>query len=142
MAFNEENLLKGPRAWVNRIPATSEKSPSIPRTRAILRMTLSQLFGLTWLVPIIALLVLNYTDHIIGASVGCALKKDCNHDSFAENAIQQAAKMDKKDHNILGTLQFVAKALEIWFMIIATCLVYDLTMLLAIKETEYLWDTS
>ncbi len=40
-------------------------------------------------------------------------------------------KLDRNEHNLLGTLQFVAKALEIWFMFVATSLAYDVVMLLA-----------
>ena len=36
-----------------------------------------------------------------------------------------------RNHNLLGGLQFVAKALEIWFELIAAALVYIVTMLLA-----------
>lgn len=56
---------------------------------------------------------------------------NCDLDPFAEDVFKQAEKFDTRDYNILGALQFVAKALEVWFMIIAACLVYDLTMFLA-----------
>lgn len=83
--------------------------------------------SLLWLAPIAALLVLNYKHHIIGASVWCPVGR-CSADAFGFDATQRASKLDRNDHNAVGALQFVAKALEIWFMIIATTLVYDFAM--------------
>jgi hypothetical protein len=100
---------------------------------SIFRTVVSQLFGLGWIGVIVALLVINYIGWRIGASVGCGVKKSCDYDPFTPDAFKRAAEMDKKDHNILGALQFVAKALEVWFMVLAASLVYDLTMLLAAK---------
>lgn len=83
-----------------------------------------------WLAPITALLVLNFKRHVIGASVWCPGGK-CSADAFDANAIQKANRLDKMDHNALGGLQFVSKALEVWFMLIATTLIYDVAMLIA-----------
>lgn len=83
-----------------------------------------------WLAPIAALLVLNFKRHVIGASVWCPGGK-CSADAFDVNAIQKANRLDRMDHNALGGLQFVSKALEVWFMLIATTLVYDVAMLIA-----------
>ena len=91
---------------------------------------LSHIFALLWLAPIIALLVLNYKRHVIGASVWCP-KGKCSADPFGDNAIARAEELDLHDHDILGALQFVAKALEIWFMIAATSLLFDVAMLFA-----------
>ena len=90
----------------------------------------SQLIGLLWLAPIIALLTLNYKNHIIGASIWCP-RGSCATELFTTQAIQKAKELDNQDHNILGALQFVSKALEVWFMFISTSLVYDVAMLLA-----------
>lgn len=83
--------------------------------------------SLLWLAPITALLILNYKHHIIGASVWCPVGR-CSADAFGLDATQRASKLDRNDHNAVGALQFVAKALEIWFLIIATTLVYDFAM--------------
>ena len=93
---------------------------------------LSHIFALLWLAPIIALLVLNYKRHVIGASVWCP-KGKCSADPFGDNAIARAEELDLHDHDILGALQFVAKALEVWFMIAATSLLFDVAMLFAKK---------
>ena len=80
--------------------------------------------------PILLLLVLNFKNHVIGASVWCPRGK-CNAEVFADNAIAQANKLDRADHDVLGALQFAAKGIEVWFMIIATALVYDVALFLA-----------
>lgn len=50
-----------------------------------------------------------------------------------DGAIERAQKLDRDDHNTNGALQFVAKLLEIWFMIVAAGLVYDVGLLFARK---------
>jgi hypothetical protein len=101
------------------------------KSRPSLLWTLvSQFLGLAWLAPIIALLVLNFQGYIAGASVSCGLRK-CNDNPFSFNAAQTSQQLNTDDHDILGVLQLVAKVLEIWFIFLAGCLVYDLTMLLA-----------
>lgn len=79
---------------------------------------------------------MNYDNWIIGAGVGCRLqshKKDCYIDLLGvdrSSPSSKAAKLDQNDHEILGALQLVAKALDVWFGAIATSLLYDLTILL------------
>ncbi|KAE9368092.1 hypothetical protein N431DRAFT_417149 [Stipitochalara longipes BDJ] len=85
---------------------------------------------LGWIAPIVALLVLNFKSFIVGASVSCAVRS-CNDNAGADNATRTSEKLDQEDHDILGALQLVAKALEIWFIFLAGSLVFDLTMLLA-----------
>ena len=118
------------------IESLSKLSPEVKHsTRSRRRWSwhfLSHLFALLWLAPIIALLVLNYKRHVIGASVWCP-KGKCSADPFGDNAIARAEELDLHDHDILGALQFVAKALEIWFMIAATSLLFDVAMLFARK---------
>ena len=119
------------QTYVNSIH--SMEAPPRPRRKRRCPVSLhviSHLFGILWMVPIGALLILNYKNHVIGASVWCPMG-NCNAEVFADNAIAQASKLDKADHNILGALQFVAKALEVWFMVIATSLVYDVALFLA-----------
>lgn len=40
-------------------------------------------------------------------------------------------RLDKKDHDVIASLQFVAQAFEIWFLMIATALLYDVAMIFA-----------
>jgi hypothetical protein len=115
----------------NLSPAISEVSAPKSNGRPSLLWTLvSQLLVLGWLAPIIALLTLNFRRYIAGASVGCGVGS-CNDNPSSQNATQRSQQLDTEDHNILGALQLVAKILEIWFIFLAGCLVYDLTMLLA-----------
>ena len=126
-----------PSSWSSRKPTNvSGQEPGTPhnsrRRRRWAWYILSHLVSLLWLGPITALLVLNYKKYIIGASVWCPGGR-CSADPFGIDAVQKASELDRKDHNALGALQFVAKALEVWFMLIATTLVYDFAMLYARK---------
>ena len=100
-----------------------------------------QLFTLLWVVPVITLLVLNFEGYFIGASAWCAFG-DCTfnvygdvYDESGNNpfdtdtsvAVGRLAHFDRESHNLLGALQLVAKAIEIWFAFIVTLLVYLLT---------------
>ncbi|KAL8656054.1 MAG: hypothetical protein Q9210_000492 [Variospora velana] len=86
--------------------------------------------SLLWLAPIITLLYLNHSHYVIGASVWCPGGK-CNAESNSETAYKRAQELDRQDHDTNGALQFVSKALEVWFMFVATSLVYDLGILFA-----------
>lgn len=91
----------------------------------------SQVIGVLWLIPISALLVLNYTNYVIGASVWCPRGK-CQADflsDYTSAVLKKASELDRADHDVLGALQFVSKSLEVWFMFISTSLVYDVAMM-------------
>ncbi|KAI4162091.1 MAG: hypothetical protein LQ342_004261 [Letrouitia transgressa] len=92
-----------------------------------------QLLSLTWLAPAIALLTLNITNHQIGASAWCPFSR-CEIDPWTEDPLWLAQKYDKQDHNLIGALQFVSKALELWFGFIAANLIYNITMVLSARE--------
>ena len=141
------------------INPTSQSTSSLPKTKPYPRLSLASLhsspanhghlvpprkkssglfpwrllvpiISLLWLVPIATLLALNYTHHIIGASAWCPLGR-CSADPLGDDAVQRAQKLDQADHNTLGALQLVAKALDAWFMFIATSIVFDLSMIFA-----------
>lgn len=97
---------------------------------ARLKAVLPVMLCLGWLSPIIALLVLNFKQFIAGASIYCGVR-NCNDYTLSLNFTQTSEKLDRADHNILGVLQLVAKALEIWFVFLAGSLIFDITMLLA-----------
>lgn len=95
----------------------------------------SQTISVLWLAPIIALLILNFKPYVIGASIWCP-RGSCAADPFSassEGSMKKRANLDSQDHDVMGALQFVSKALEVWFMFISTSLVYDVAMLLAKK---------
>lgn len=111
----------------------AEHSEEPLKEKSWLRRALFQLFCLLWLVPIVFMLVKNFQVWIIGASAWCP-GGDCWADIFDKslgNVWQTAHRLDTQSHDLVGGLQFVAKALEVWFIIIATSFVYLYTMWLA-----------
>ena len=114
----------------------NEKTTQKPAPRSFASLSwliLTQILGLLWLAPIIILLTLNFSSHIIGPSAWC-FHGQCSVDLLDDNAIAQAKRLDKADHNMLGGLQFVAKALELWFGCVAVNLIYNVTMWLASRD--------
>lgn len=93
----------------------------------------TQFLGLLWVAPIVYLLYLNFSSFIIGPSVWCP-RRHCPADPLASDAVGRAQRFDKHDHNTLGALQFVAKALELWFIFVACALLYNIVMTLASRE--------
>ncbi|KAL8990891.1 MAG: hypothetical protein Q9169_008004 [Polycauliona sp. 2 TL-2023] len=112
-------------------------TPSAPppyrarRSRGILHW-IFHIMSLLWIAPIATLLWLNFSKHVIGASSWCP-GGNCNAEVNGDNAIERANKLDRQDHNLNGALQLVAKALEVWFMFVATSLVYDVGIMFAKK---------
>lgn len=102
-----------------------------PRKLSLQRLLLPAI-SLLWLAPMATLLALNYTKYIIGASAWCPFGR-CSADPLMDDAIQKAKQLDKADHNALGALLLIAKFLESWFMLIATSLVFDVSMTIATK---------
>ena len=115
--------------FVNGEP-TQASRPRRRRRATVIVHWLSHFLSLLWLAPIAALLYLNFSHHVIGASVWCPNGK-CNAESTGDNAIQRASQFDRQDHDVNGALQFVAKALEVWFFFCATSLIFDLGMMFA-----------
>lgn len=113
--------------------ATPVSQPRRHRRTRILLHWLAHFLSLLWLGPIVTLLYLNFSHHVIGASAWCP-RGNCNAESNSEtNAVRRAQTLDRQDHDINGALQFVAKALEVWFIFVATGLVYDVGILFAKK---------
>lgn len=80
---------------------------------------------LLWLGPIIALLYLNFSRHIIGPSIWCPLGKCSIYDGDGRYSVAQASHNDRRDHNVNGMLLFAAKGLEVWYTFVAGLLVYE-----------------
>jgi hypothetical protein len=114
---------------------TTYESGHKNRTKSFYRVFFSwrNLIGFLWLAPAITLLVLNFNGQIVGAGVGC-LGSNCRIDPYSTNQVEQAQVLDKRNHDILGALQYVAKAIEVWFMYVAGSLVYNLALRLARKD--------
>ncbi|KAL8735397.1 MAG: hypothetical protein Q9166_000942 [cf. Caloplaca sp. 2 TL-2023] len=105
-------------------------TPRRARRSRVLLHWLSHIMSLLWIAPIAVLLWLNLSRHVIGASVWCP-GGNCDAQTNSDSAIERASKLDSQDHNINGALQFVAKALEVWFFFVATSLVYDMAIMFA-----------
>ena len=110
-----------------------EKPDRTRPKRSWLWIIITQFLGALWLAPTIYLLYLNISSYVIGPSVWCP-RGHCHPDPLASDAVGRAQIFDKHDHNTLGALQFVAKALELWFIFVACALIYHITMLLASSE--------
>ena len=113
-------------------PGVFKPKPGKRRAGGLTLHIVGHIVGFLWLAPIIALLVLNFKRHVIGASVWCP-KGNCASEAYSEpgKAIERAQKLDRMDHDLLGSLQYVAKALEVWFLFVATGLIYDIALLFA-----------
>lgn len=105
-------------------------APRRARRSRVLLHWLSHILSLLWIAPIATLLWLNYSRHVIGASAWCP-GHNCNAEGNSDKAIERAKQLDRQDHNVTGALQFVAKALEVWFFFVATSLVHDMGILFA-----------
>lgn len=112
--------------------------PQISDQRGWVGTLLIQSICALWILPIVALQILNIRGHIIGASVWCP-DQNCYvgwFDTIRSVVMSRLRTYDRRDHNVLGSLQFAAKGLEIWFELIAMGLVYLLTFLVARKMDD------
>ncbi|KAI9763244.1 MAG: hypothetical protein M1840_000819 [Geoglossum simile] len=100
------------------------------RQKAWLRRIFFQALGVAWLVPAITLLVLNFKHFIVGASIGCHGER-CSLNLAQPDYFAKTQRLDRLDHNALGTLQIASKVMEVWFVMVAASVVYDLAILLA-----------
>uniref|UniRef100_A0A093Y158 Uncharacterized protein n=1 Tax=Talaromyces marneffei PM1 TaxID=1077442 RepID=A0A093Y158_TALMA len=104
---------------------TEQGVPDKPRKKAHFLITIAlQSLSLLWIAPVVAVLVLNFHGWIIGASLACGIR-GCNVGYGDSNELQR---FSDQDQNIQSAFQLVAKAVEIWFGVIAGSLVYDVTM--------------
>ena len=113
-------------------PSTQVLQPQKRRRSRIFLHWLWHIISLLWLAPIATLLYLNFSHYIIGASAWCP-KGHCDAENYSDSAVSRAQQLDRRDHDLNGALQFVAKALEVWFMFVATSLLYDIGVLFAKK---------
>ncbi|KAL8828458.1 MAG: hypothetical protein Q9191_002577 [Dirinaria sp. TL-2023a] len=122
------------KAAFTEIRETEESIIITPRSsRSRLWASVHLLLGFLWLAPIVVLLYLNLSGFRIGPSASCRLG-GCKADPLGSGGSNWAHKLDRNDHNTLGGLQLVAKALEIWFLFVAISLVYSIAMILASRH--------
>ncbi|OCL05412.1 hypothetical protein AOQ84DRAFT_413648 [Glonium stellatum] len=112
----------------------AKKNPDTESTRKrcwqMVKGPLIRIVGLLWLAPAIALLWLNFKSYIVGAALGCH-GSGCRLNPFSFDQATQSQRLDRRNHDILNALQFVAKGMEVWFMFIAASLVYNVAVRLA-----------
>ncbi|KAL4917362.1 hypothetical protein BDW62DRAFT_201792 [Aspergillus aurantiobrunneus] len=92
------------------------------------------LVGFLWLGPSLAILILNFRGHIIGAGLNCG--SHCRIDPYSTSQVEQIERLDGTNRDVLGALQFVAKGLEVWFMYVAAGFVYRLALHLSAKDNR------
>ena len=96
-----------------------------------------QATSILWVVPITILLYLNFSGFVIGQSAWCPDGNSCNNGTFdylPKLAAHNMLEYNMWDYDLLGALQLVAKAREVWFICIALWFVYLLTINLAAKD--------
>ena len=98
--------------------------------KAKLSFTFSVLVGLAWLAPMMTLLWLNFTNHVVGARVPC-LHNECVVNDYSDlQAYSNLEQYEMDSHDTDGALQLLAKALEIYFVYMAGSLVWMVARLL------------
>src|ERR1700733_3074447 len=100
------------------ISISSSNSESRKQYKAWIWSWFSLFFGGLWLVPALFVLYLNFSNHIVGPSIGC-LRSSCRIKLHLTSQIQQTRSLQKDDQDALAGLQVAAKALEAWFCFIA-----------------------
>ncbi|KAI9681237.1 MAG: hypothetical protein M1817_002519 [Caeruleum heppii] len=97
--------------------------PSLPRAprRRLPYGIWGQLFGVLWCVPILIILVMNFREVSLGATLTC---HGCT--TFKRAFLLDPVEASRGDRNVIGALQIVSKLLELWFLFVAGKLVYDL----------------
>ncbi|KAL4931798.1 uncharacterized protein BDV17DRAFT_279926 [Aspergillus undulatus] len=124
-------------------PAAAEQHPSDPRARDLFNRSkqgfrrlihFRNVVGFLWLGPALAILILNFKNHIVGSGLNC--RGHCRIDPYSTSQVQQIDRLDGTNRDVLGALQFVAKGLEVWFMYVAASLVYRAALHLSAKDNR------
>ncbi|KAJ0417629.1 hypothetical protein BJY00DRAFT_303344 [Aspergillus carlsbadensis] len=112
-------------------PPELQPNPQPPNRGLWRFLDIRNLVGFLWLGPALTLLILNFKGHIIGAGLNCS---GCRIDPFSTDRVRFIQRLDRTNRNVLGVLQFVAKALEVWFMYVAGSFVYRSVLFLSAKD--------
>ncbi|KAL2846189.1 hypothetical protein BJY01DRAFT_247361 [Aspergillus pseudoustus] len=103
-----------------------------PKRKLIRFLDPRNIVGFLWLGPALALLILNFRNHIIGSGLNC--RSHCRIDPYSTGQVEQIERLDGTNRDVLGALQFVAKGLEVWFMYVAASFIYILAVNLSAKD--------
>ncbi|CEL10401.1 hypothetical protein ASPCAL13521 [Aspergillus calidoustus] len=112
-------------------PPELQPNPQPPNRGLRRFLDIRNLLGFLWLAPALALLILNFRGHIIGAGLNCP---GCRINPYSTDRVRFIQRLDRTNRNVLGALQFVAKALEVWFMYVAGSFVYRSVLFLSAKD--------
>lgn len=99
--------------------------PKSPKHRGLIVTCIFQGVCFLWIPFILTFIVLNFLQHVVGATVWC-LGRNCHVELFnpvASIPISNRHRFDRRDHDVLWALQVFAKVAEIWFGFIVVSLV-------------------
>ncbi|KAK4442402.1 hypothetical protein QBC34DRAFT_25732 [Podospora aff. communis PSN243] len=112
-----------------------QQTPRAPRReRYTAWRLLIDLASIAWIVPIAFAIYVNKQSWVVGRGVSCrSLPRNpyCSGGLFTADRHERLAALNEQDKAILASMQIVSKALETWFSIIATSIVFSVTMHLA-----------
>jgi hypothetical protein len=118
-------------------PTSESYQPSqSAEERRLLVTCLTQALSFMWIPFVLTFMVFNFMNHIVGATLWC-LGEHCDVELFnpvISIPIENLERFDKRDHNILGAMQILAKVFEIWFGLIVAALVSLTTFRIAEKK--------
>lgn len=110
------------------------KTPPRRMIRRKYRIACHQVLCLLWLGPALTLLVLNFSGYVVGASIGF---HRCRFNVFSNQVFEEEAKCNKASRTAMGWLQLASKAVEIWFMVVISGILYDVLKLLSSLENHF-----
>ena len=119
---------------VNGIFAQHAHSMTPRRERYKVWWLLLDLASIAWVVPIAFALYVNFNGWIIGAGMGCRNLRpnpSCFGGIFHPDRHKRLAELNEEDRAMQAYLQLASKALETWFGLIASSIVFSVTMRLA-----------
>lgn len=119
-----------------RLITESYRPTQSSESRGLVATYIVQVFFFLWIPLVLTFVVFNFKNHIVGATLWC-LGKHCHVELFnpiISVPVANLERFDKRDHDILGAMQLLAKAVEIWFGFIATALVALITFKIAEKS--------
>ncbi|KAL2812726.1 hypothetical protein BJX63DRAFT_432426 [Aspergillus granulosus] len=113
------------------LPPENQATVEAARRGLIRFLDYRNIIGFLWLGPALTLLILNFKGYVIGAGLDCA---GCQIDPYSNDRVRHIQNLDRTNRNVLGALQFVAKALEVWFMYVAGSFVYRSVLYLSARD--------
>ncbi|KAK0644140.1 hypothetical protein B0T16DRAFT_392542 [Cercophora newfieldiana] len=123
----------GQSAWGGYFPQHTRPAATEREKYTAWRL-LVDLASIAWIAPIVVAIYINANNWIVGRGVSCkSLHPNpyCRGGLFTADRHQRLVVLNEEDRAILAALQLASKALETWFAIIATSIIFSVTMHLA-----------